>query len=76
MDKPIKFTTMFLGRSASMGDLTWSVPLGCEIVRDDIPVTTHEPRDPPYAGEKLLELGIHMMAYVPPLMVRARGSVH
>ena len=76
MDKPIEVTTMLLGGPAGMGDLTGSVPLGCEVLWNDIPIPTHEPGNPTNAGEKLLELSKQLMAYVFLLRVRARGPVH
>ena len=76
MNKPIKITPMLVGGSASMGDLAGPVPLGCEIIRDNIPISSHEPRDPSYAGEKLLELGKQLASERVRLGVSAWGPVH
>ena len=76
MNKPIKITSMLVGGSASMGDLTWPVPLGCEVIRDNIPISSHEPRDPAYAGEKLLESSKQLATERVRLGVSAWGPVH
>ena len=55
--KPIKITTMLVGGSACVGYLTGPVPLGREVIRANIPIASHEPRNPAYAGEQLLKLG-------------------
>ena len=76
MGKPIEVATMLVCRAAGMGNLTWAVPLGCEVLWADIPISSHEPRDPTYTGEELLKLGEQVAAERLHLGVCARWPVH
>ena len=72
--KPIEITTMLVGGSSCVGDLTAPVPLGRKIGRVDIPIASHEPRNPPYASEQLLKLGKQLATDRVRLRVSAWGG--